>query len=36
MKRIQQALNKFIKTMETSAQAQAEQILRNYKHTYWS
>ena len=36
MKMIQQALNKFIKAMETSAQARAKRVLGNYKHTYWS
>jgi len=36
MTMIQQALNKFIKVMETSAQARAKRVLGNYKHIYWS
>lgn len=34
MKQIQTLLNKFIKSMELSAQARAEQILRDYNHIY--
>jgi hypothetical protein len=34
MEMIQRAFDKFIKAMELSARAKAEQILRDYRHSY--